>query len=135
MNFYIASSFNNINSVREMAEHLKQRGFIHTYDWTRNDKAITLIELKEIGQKEKEAVMISDFVIIILPGGKGTHIELGIALGLGKRIYLYSPNEDINAPPKTSTFYQLPEVNKYVGNIDSFIENTIAKEELLANRI
>jgi predicted Rossmann-fold nucleotide-binding protein len=133
MKFYIASSFKNINSVREMADQLKYRGFTHTYDWTINDRASTLVEMKEIGHKEKEAVMKSDFVIIILPGGKGTHIELGIALGLGKRIYLFSPNEDINDPSKSSTFYQLPEINKYVGNIDSFIENVVSKEKWLVN--
>jgi predicted Rossmann-fold nucleotide-binding protein len=44
-----------------------------------------LEDLKEIGQKEKNAVLESDFVVVILPGGKGTHIELGIALGQGKK--------------------------------------------------
>jgi len=131
MKFYIASSLNNFEIVRNVAGQLKQKGFIHTYDWTVNNKPDSLEKLKKIGQEEKAAVMESDFIIIILPGGKGTHIELGIALGLNKRIYLYSPNEQINDPSKSSTFYQLQEVNKFVGKIDSFIEDLVIQETKL----
>lgn len=131
MKFYIASSLNNIEIVRNVAGQMKKKGFIHTYDWTVNGRADNLEKLKKIGQEEKEAVTESDFIIIILPGGKGTHIELGIALGLNKRIYLYSPNEQINDPSTSSSFYQLPEVNKFVGEIDSFIEEVVIQETKL----
>jgi hypothetical protein len=50
-----------------------------TYDWTQNSRAEDIPALREIGEKEKAAVMESDFVIILLPAGKGSHIELGIA--------------------------------------------------------
>ncbi|WP_096187365.1 nucleoside 2-deoxyribosyltransferase [Evansella halocellulosilytica] len=126
--FYVASSFTNFEIVRNVARQLMQKGFLHTYDWTANDRADTIEKLKKIGQEEKEAVRDSDFIVIILPGGKGTHIELGIALGLNKRIYLYSPNEEINDPSISSTFYQLPEVNKFVGEINTFIEKVITEE-------
>lgn len=131
MKFYIASSLDNIEMVRHVAGQLKQKGFFHTYDWTVNGRANNLEKLKKIGQEEKEAVMQSDFIIIILPGGKGTHIEFGIALGLSKRIYLYSPDDEINDPSKSSTFYQLPEVNKFVGEINSFIEEVVVQETQL----
>lgn len=85
MKFYIASSFKNIDSVRYVSKKLKEKGYIHTYDWTLNENVTTLEELKVIGQKEKNAVIESDFVVVLLPAGKGSHIELGIAIGNNKK--------------------------------------------------
>ena len=120
MKFYIASSFQNKDRVRYVSEKLKNKGYIHTYDWT-NESASTIEELVVIGQKEKNAVIKSDFIIVILPAGKGSHIELGIALGQGKKVYLYSPNMDINHFDTTSTFYHLPEVEKCIGTVDELV--------------
>jgi diacylglycerol kinase family enzyme len=77
MKFYIASGLQNKEVVRDVANQLKEKGHIHTYDWTKNEHISTIEELREIGQKEKEAVLEADTVIVLLPGGKGTHIELG----------------------------------------------------------
>lgn len=123
--FYIASSFKNIEIVRYVSQQLTKIGFIHTYDWTKNDRASTFEDLKIIGNREKNAVLESDFLIVLLPAGKGSHIELGIALGQGKKIYLYSPNEEINNFETTSTFYHLPEVEKIVGTIEDLIEKVV----------
>ena len=57
MKFYIASSLKNIDQVRYVSKRLKNKGFIHTYDWTVNENVTTLEELKAIGQKEKNAVI------------------------------------------------------------------------------
>ncbi|MBE1553904.1 nucleoside 2-deoxyribosyltransferase [Sporosarcina limicola] len=97
------------------------------YDWTQNAKAreeqtSTFEDLKDIGQKENNGVMEADFVVILLPGGKGTHIELGIALGQGKRIFLHSSDRAINNCETTSTFYHLPEVEKCYGTLDELLE-------------
>lgn len=119
--FYVASSFKNIETVRYVSKELINRGYIHTYDWTKNDRASTIGELKEIGRQEKKAVMEADFIIVLLPAGKGSHIEFGIALGQGKRIYLYSQNDEINNFETTSTFYHLPQVEKCIGTIDELI--------------
>ncbi|KAB8138086.1 group-specific protein [Gracilibacillus oryzae] len=119
--FYIASGFKNIENVRHVSDKLKDAGFIQTYDWTQNQRATTIEDLKEIGTLEKNAVMEADFFIILLPAGKSSHIELGMALGLGKRIYLYSENAEYNHFETTSTFYHLPEVNRYNGSIDGLV--------------
>lgn len=122
MKFYIASSFKNIELVRYVSENLKNRGYIHTYDWTVNENVTTLEELKIIGEKEKTAVIEADFVVVILPAGKGSHIELGIAIGNRKNIYLYSPNKEIDNIETTSTFYHLPEIEKCFGTLDELVE-------------
>nr|WP_275695620.1 group-specific protein [Fredinandcohnia sp. SECRCQ15] len=120
--FYVASSFANIDSVRYVSESLKNKGYLQTYDWTANERATSLGQLMEIGKKEKAAVLESDFVIILLPAGKGSHIEMGIALGQGKRVFLYSSNNDVNKFELTSTFYHLPEVKQYIGPIEQFVD-------------
>lgn len=121
MKFYVASSFINKEQVRYVSQKLVDYGFIHTYDWTKNNRASTLSELEDIGSKEKNAVMDSDVVVILLPGGKGSHIELGLALAGDKKVFLYSPNDEINDLSLTSTFYHLPEVEKVVGTLDDLI--------------
>ncbi|WP_420769053.1 group-specific protein [Parageobacillus thermoglucosidasius] len=115
-------AFKNIDAVRYVSEKLKSKGFIHTYDWTQNERASTIEQLKEIGQREKEGVMEEDFLIILLPAGKGSHIEFGIALGQGKKIYLYSSNNDVNNFETTSTFYHLPEVEKCIGTLEELVD-------------
>lgn len=121
MKFYIASSFKNIDNVRKVAQQLKSRGCIQTYDWTVHSGNTTLLELAEIGQMEKEAVLHAEVFIIMLPAGKGSHVELGLALGARKTIFLYAANEDFNDIETTSTFYQLPEVHKINGTLDDLV--------------
>ncbi|WP_258870965.1 nucleoside 2-deoxyribosyltransferase [Halobacillus trueperi] len=129
MKFYVASSFKNKDHVRYVSEQLRNQGYIHTYDWTVNERASSLKELREIGQKEKEAVMEADVLIVILPAGKGSHIEYGIALGLGKTIYLYSEDEQVNDFETTSTFYHLSGVEKCIGTFDELVASVIARGE------
>ena len=128
--FYVASSLNNKEAVRSVSEYLVSKGYIHTYDWTRNESVSSLEQLREIGQAEKDAVLEADFLIVLLPGGKGTHIEFGIALGQGKQIYLYSETEEINEVGKTSTFYHLPQVEKIIGSVDQLLESIDKTEQL-----
>ncbi|MCA1054062.1 nucleoside 2-deoxyribosyltransferase [Rossellomorea aquimaris] len=123
--FYIASSFSNKEAVRYVRDQLTQKGFVHTYDWTINERAATMEELEKIGQQERKAVMEADVVIVLLPAGKGSHIEFGIALGFGKTIYLHSPDERINQFETTTTFYHVPEVVKCIGSIDELIESVV----------
>jgi len=124
--FYVASSFKNIDTVRYVSNELINKGYIHTYDWTKNQRASTMKELKEIGRLEKNAVVEADFIIVLLPAGKGSHIEFGIALGQGKRIYLYSQNDEVNNFDTTSTFYHVSQVEKCIGTIDDLI-STVTK--------
>lgn len=122
MKFYVASGFQNKEQVRNVSANLKKFGWHHTYDWTQNKRANTLEDLQQIGILEKEAVAEADIVIVLLPGGKGTHIELGLAIAGNKKIFLYSPDADVLNMETTSTFYHLPEVEIGTGTIESLIE-------------
>ncbi|MCR8636581.1 nucleoside 2-deoxyribosyltransferase [Paenibacillus radicis (ex Xue et al. 2023)] len=133
MKFYVASSFKNIDSVKYVSERLISKGFIHTYDWTQLGKASTIEQLREIGHKEKNAVIEADFIVVLLPAGKGSHIELGIALGQGKPIYLHSPNEEVTNLETTSTFYHLPEVEPCFGTIEELVDLIASRGQIEAN--
>ncbi|WP_456271443.1 group-specific protein [Bacillus sp. AK031] len=122
MKFYVASSFKNIQQVRYISEQLKHRGYIHSYDWTQNERAVNIEELEQIGKEEKQAVSDSDFVVVLLPAGKGSHIELGIALGLRKKVFLHFPNKEAMSLNQTSTFYYLQEVEKCYGSLDDLVD-------------
>ncbi|MFD1205950.1 MULTISPECIES: group-specific protein [Sporosarcina] len=129
MKFYIASCFANIENVTMLSNALKSKGHIHTYDWTKNGRAYSFELLSKIGEEEKMAVKDSDFLVLLLPAGKGSHIEFGMALSLGKRIYLYSPTNELFDFDKTSTFYHVEGVDKFVGTLDSFQEYIIECEK------
>lgn len=121
MKFYVASSFQNKDIVRLVSEKLIKNGWHHTYDWTQNNRACSLEALQKIGTLERQAVAESDVVIVILPGGKGSHIELGMAIAWQKSTFLYSPNFEAMNMETTSTFYHLPEVQICTGSVDELI--------------
>ncbi|MCQ2002201.1 nucleoside 2-deoxyribosyltransferase [Arthrobacter zhaoxinii] len=132
--FYVASSFRNIANVRYVAQALESKGYVNAYDWTRNAPArdagtVTLDDLRSIGQRERDAVMGADVVVILLPGGKGTHVELGIAIAQRRRTILHATDEDLNNPETASTFYHLPELEKCHGTLDDLLA-MIAKRPL-----
>jgi phosphopantothenate synthetase len=121
MKFYIASSLRNVNNVRSVARILKSRGFIQTYDWTTHTNVDSISKLREIGHEEVSGVLDADVVIVMMPAGKGSHVELGIALGTKKKIYLYSSTHEINDIGTTSTFYHLEEVEQCIGSMEDLI--------------
>jgi hypothetical protein len=135
--FYVASSFRNIVNVRYVAQTLESRGYVNTYDWTQNASerdagTVTVGDLRSIGQHERDAVMGADVVVILLPGGKSTHVELGIAIAQGRRTILHSPDEVINNLETSSTFYHLPELEKCHGTLDDLLAMIVGREATVA---
>lgn len=128
MRFYIASSIQNRDLVRVASFLFSQNEFIPTYDWTMIEQAATFEELRFIGDEAKQGIKDADFVVVILPAGNGSHVELGMAMALNKRIYLYSPDEEIYNMDKTITYYFLPEIRPFVGQIADFISFVIKCE-------
>jgi hypothetical protein len=85
--------------------------------------------LARIGEEEKSAVILADFFVLLLPGGKGSHVELSIALALGKRVYIYSPEDEVNDFAKATTFYHVSNVKRFTGSIEEFVEKLISHEK------
>ena len=114
MRFYVGSSFSNIEEVRFMCNELIALGHTHTYDWTQNERAASIDALRSIGEEEVSGIQSADFVVILLPGGKGAHVELGIALGTNKPVFLYNLGDQMNME-ETNTFYHVDAVQRLEG--------------------
>ncbi|WP_010097971.1 nucleoside 2-deoxyribosyltransferase [Ornithinibacillus scapharcae] len=127
MKFYIASGLENKENVQYVRDRLLEAGHIHTYDWTKNNRATTEEELRAIGTAERDAVLESDVVIVLLPGGKGTHTELGMAIGLEKKIYIYA-SEKLD-PKAATTFYYLDGIKHFYGELEQFIREILIENE------
>jgi len=95
---YVATGFERASTAFWYGRRLQALGCEWTYDWTERalERAglgneapeVSIDELRELGEAELDAVCRADVVLVLLPGGRGTHVEMGAALALGKRIVL-----------------------------------------------
>lgn len=124
MKFYISSRLNNTDQVRHVANMLKSNGWTQTCDWTTFDSpSDDLNSLRGIGEMEYEGVKAADVVIVLTPQGRGTHIELGMAIALGKSVYIYHVDDSyFKGDDNTCAFYWLPQVKQLTGEIDAAVE-------------
>ena len=125
MKFYIASKLGNYEQVRKLSGMLKACGWEHTYDWTAygSIKEVDVEILKEVGQKEFDGVRSADVVIVLAPQGKGTHVELGMAVALNKIVYIHHEDDRyFKCDDNTSAFYWLENVRQVTGSIEALAE-------------
>lgn len=119
MKFHIATRLENhqLHTVVRDLLHSYTRHRI-TYDWTAHGSVwqAGAEKIREVAQLEKRGVAEADYVIVLLPGGRGTHAELGMALALGKPVLMYSPDLEVfQAHPSTCAFYHDPQVRWFGG--------------------
>lgn len=126
--FYIASGLANWEKVNEVKQILTGFGLRHTYDWTLNEKPANLERLRSIGLDEQKAVQEADIVIVLLPGGKGTHVELGMALAHNKPVFLYSSDQAAFDLDQASTFYYVDRITRVVGTVEELVRVVIGEE-------
>lgn len=130
MKFYIASRLNNVDQVRHVASLLKGNGWTHTYDWTDFDlPADDTNDLRVIGEREYAGVQAADVLIVLTPQGRGTHIEMGMAIALGKRVYIHHMDDTyFKCDEQTCAFYWLPQVRRLTGDIDAAVGVILRKD-------
>ena len=86
-----------------------------TYDWTLHGsvKSVSKRRLQEVSLKELSGIASADWVIVLLPGGKGTHVELGFAIGRGKNVILHSEDDALfELGPETNAFFHYPKLTR-----------------------
>lgn len=127
MKFYVGSSFKNNQLVNYISKEFSKFDWENTHNWAENIKVNeTQSDLISSSIQEKEAIKSADVIIIVLPGGLGTHIEIGMALAWEKKVYLCSTDEKLLNG--TVNFYYLPDIIKLSGNIDDIIQKIIKLE-------
>ena len=126
MNFYIGSGMKNCKLVDYYAKVLNENGWNQTYNWVENvNDDVSIEDMTVYAKLESQGIIDSDVVIILLPAGRGAHIELGRALALNKKIFLCSAKKEEFSIENTVAFYGLPNIVQLVGNADENIKQII----------
>ncbi len=126
MKFYVGSGMKNCELVNYYAKLLKENGWEQTHDWVKNiSDDISKDDMIKYASLESQGVVDADVVIMLLPGGRGAHIELGMAMALNKKIFLCSTTEEEFSIENTVAFYELPKIIQLVGNAEDNIKKII----------
>jgi hypothetical protein len=120
MKFYIATGLENHAAHNNVRDRLTALGHELTYDWTVHGpvwrSGVDVIRKTAIA--ERRGVEDADFVVVLLPGGRGTHAELGMALALRKPVIIWaSDDSQFGAVPQTCAFYHDPIVRTISGQL------------------
>lgn len=135
--YYIASGLENAEQVRALRDRLNAAGWKQTYDWTTHGSVQKegVEVIAEVASKEIEGVVMAEVFIALLPGGRGTHCELGGAITMsdcyvlipGEQpaplICVYSPDPERDfgtTEGKTCAFYHHPNVQRF-GDLDEMV--------------
>lgn len=132
MKFYISSRLENAKIVKPLAAFLRACGMEHTYDWTKHCSVQCEgpERIAEVAELEMEGVKEADIVIVLLPGGRGTHAELGIANALDKKVFMWAENEDLFLQDdRTCAFYWNRNVERIVGDKLTLLEKILLYDE------
>ena len=122
MNFYIGSGMKNCELVNYYAKILKENDWNQTYNWVENiNDDVSIEDMTVYAKLESQGIIDSDVVIILLPAGRGAHIELGMALALNKKIFWGSATKEEFSIENTVAFYGLPNIIQLIGTADDNI--------------
>jgi hypothetical protein len=81
---YIAASLKDADQVLLWRDEFKKVELPLTFDWATRHKRGAPVNADEMINAVKQA----DVVIFLAPGGRGFHVELGVALTLEKKIVM-----------------------------------------------
>lgn len=113
MKLYLASGLQNRDTVAQIAQDLRELGHVITYDWTAHGSVqdASYEEKAAVAQAEVGGAISAEMVVAILPGGRGTHVEIGAALGAGiPVVVVYQQVEDLKIGGIDCVFYSHPGV-------------------------
>jgi len=112
MKYYVATRLENYEAHNQVRDLLNDLGHELTYDWSQHGPVwqAGIPRMREVCLLELGAIRAADFVVGLLPGGRGTHVELGYALALSKPVFLHSTRgeEHFTSHPESCAFYHHP---------------------------
>jgi nucleoside 2-deoxyribosyltransferase len=114
--FYLATAKDRAARAEKLLEALKSRGGERTFTWAGEDKA-GAEEYPELALAELAGIREADVLIVLLPGGYGTHVEIGAALALGKPVILHAPDQNTLNTPYPCVFHYHPGVTLLISEV------------------
>lgn len=132
--FYVGSAIANASQAKKFSERLTSLvyagnlAFDNYGKWFDMDPVdqTSFESLRERAIYDMNGVTSAEFGVFIMPGGFGTHCEIGAFLAQGKPVYMYSIHPDgllINngcAPTYKCVFHYHPCINLFENEIDCF---------------
>jgi nucleoside 2-deoxyribosyltransferase len=116
--FYLATRKDRATEANAIAEALKAQGWERTLTWSDQEGASPTAHA-ELAQAELRAVSEAEVLIVMLPGGYGTHVEIGAALALGKPVILHTPDRKTLETPYPCVFHYHPGITLLISeNLD-----------------
>lgn len=130
--FYIATALERGEEAKALSAELRTFGLGPTYEWWTHGSVQDqgAEKIREVAISETSGVQQADLFVALLPGGRGTHTEIGIALcdsleragspSRGeKTLVLIGPTED--ASGRTCAFYLHPHVEERFATVGEFL--------------
>ena len=107
--FYFSTRKDRGAEAGALLAALKARGWERTFDWNEHRGSRTE-QYADLAVAELTGVRDADVLIVLLPGGFGTHVEIGAALALGKPVILHAPDQKTLETPYPCIFHHHPGV-------------------------
>jgi hypothetical protein len=130
--FYVATGLERAEEAKALALELRALGLAPSYEWWQHGSVQDQgpDKIREVAMAEVDGVQAADLFVALLPGGRGTHTELGVAIacslaralnysGSSGTILLVGPTED--ASGRTCAFYLHPHVEERFANVGELL--------------
>jgi hypothetical protein len=114
--FYLSTRKDRSAEGAALTEALNGLGWECTFDWS-TLRDVSPACYPEIALAEIAGVRDADVLLVLLPGGFGTHAEIGAALALGKPIIIHTPNQKILDTPYRCVFHYHPGVKILISEL------------------
>jgi hypothetical protein len=117
--FYLATQKDRSSEANHTASFLEARGWTRTFAW----REVEPHEYAATALAELDAVRRADVLLVMLPGGYGTHVEIGAALALRIPVVIQCDRHTL-ANPYPCVFHYHPGVRLLVSEV--LDANTVA---------
>jgi hypothetical protein len=107
--YYLSTRKDRGDEAAFLIKALMAAGWERTYTWSDLGDAVPEV-FAEAAAAELGGVRDADVLVVLLPGGFGTHVEIGAALALDKPVILYSPDRKTLETPYPCIFHYHPGV-------------------------
>jgi nucleoside 2-deoxyribosyltransferase len=114
--FYLSTRKDRGAEGAALLQALKSRGWECTFNWTAQPEGGPA-KYSEIALAEIAAVQDADVLVVLLPGGYGTHVEIGAALALGKPVIMHAPDRQTLETPYPCVFHYHPKVKLLLSEV------------------